>query len=216
MFNANNRANHFSDSKVALRLSLPSNMAESANAQNHTENILSSDRMALNIRDEPNETEMMLKSIKVESIKPTLPKATQNNTDNKESRFTRTIQQEGSTFKTFNKHQHQNQQNYAFEAKSMVMSPVATAPRLNTFRDVEGTMGPQPMDSFSELASQQRRSIDQPASWMVQPPMTPATPGIEAQSTGYLMSSLGQVGEDPSGVCMYEMREFMNEPGASK
>ena len=46
--------------------------------------------------------------------------------------------------------------------------------------------------------------------------MTPATPGIEAQSTGYLMSSLGQVGEDPSGVCMYEMREFMNEPGASK
>ena len=98
----------------------------------------------------------------------------------------------------------------------MVMSPVATAPRLNTFRDVEGTMGPQPMDSFSELASQQRRSIDQPASWMVQPPMTPATPGVEAQSTGYLMSSLGQVGEDPSGVCMYEMREFMNEPGASK
>ena len=102
MFNANNRANHFSDSKVVLRLSLPSNMAESANVQNHTENILSSDRMALNNRDEPNETEMMLKSIKVESIKPTLPKATQNNTDNKESRFTRTIQQEGSKFKMFN------------------------------------------------------------------------------------------------------------------
>lgn len=32
----------------------------------------------------------------------------------------------------------------------------------------------------------------------------------------YLMSSVGQVADDPSGVCIYEMREFMNEPGASK
>ena len=30
------------------------------------------------------------------------------------------------------------------------------------------------------------------------------------------MSSIGQVADDPSGVCIYEMREFMDEPGASK
>lgn len=30
------------------------------------------------------------------------------------------------------------------------------------------------------------------------------------------MSSVGQVADDPSGVCVCEMREFMNEPGASK
>ena len=35
-------------------------------------------------------------------------------------------------------------------------------------------------------------------------------------SATYLMSSVGQVADDPSGVCIYEMREFMNEPGASK
>ena len=35
-------------------------------------------------------------------------------------------------------------------------------------------------------------------------------------SNGHMMSSIGQVADDPSGVCMYEMREFMNEPGASK
>ena len=32
----------------------------------------------------------------------------------------------------------------------------------------------------------------------------------------YLMSSIGQIADDPSGICSYEMREFMNEPGASK
>ena len=35
-------------------------------------------------------------------------------------------------------------------------------------------------------------------------------------NTTYLMSSVGQVGDDPSGICHYEMREFMHEPGASK
>mmetsp|Transcript_7846 Transcript_7846/g.11044 ORF Transcript_7846/g.11044 Transcript_7846/m.11044 type:complete len:97 (+) Transcript_7846:1207-1497(+) len=35
-------------------------------------------------------------------------------------------------------------------------------------------------------------------------------------SNQYLMSSIGNIGEDPAGVCMYEMREFMQEPGASK
>ena len=39
----------------------------------------------------------------------------------------------------------------------------------------------------------------------------------DAQSNQYLMSSIGNLGEDPTSViCLYKMREFMQEPGASK
>lgn len=47
-------------------------------------------------------------------------------------------------------------------------------------------------------------------------PLTPNKAADALSNGGYMMSSIGQVGDDPSGVCIYEMREFMNEPGASK
>ena len=44
----------------------------------------------------------------------------------------------------------------------------------------------------------------------------PNVPADVLSNTTYLMSSVGQVADDPSGVCVYEMRDFLNEPGASK
>ena len=94
MFSANRQSNHFDDSKVVFRLSLPSNIHETAQTFDRAENIVSSERMALNERGlNPTMTGMTNKktptttSATANKIAPYHPKTTQSNTDNKESRF---------------------------------------------------------------------------------------------------------------------------------
>lgn len=72
------------------------------------------------------------------------------------------------------------------------------------------------MDSISDfrkLAQNQNKTLEQDGKW---PSLSQNGQELDVMSNQYLMSSIGQVNEDPAGVCMFEMREFMNEPGASK
>ena len=100
MFTANSRTDHFSDSKIVLRLSLPdniNNIEDTGAALERAENILSSDRMALYPTRDPQSTQIMMKSNHVSPVKHTegAVKATQNNTDNKEMRdMSRTLPSE--------------------------------------------------------------------------------------------------------------------------
>ena len=88
MFTAGNRTDHFSESKVVFRLSLPENM--DGGSIDLEENILESEQFTLHHDRDPHLTAIMIKGHSDEIGRP----SHENNTDNKELRLSKTIEKD--------------------------------------------------------------------------------------------------------------------------